>query len=63
MRSEAEKYYAYARECFDQAGRTDSATKRDKLLELARVWTQAAWTEQSAAQMRAATVQRSYRSG
>jgi hypothetical protein len=49
MRFEADKYRAYARECLRQAEEADSETTRDKLLDLARVWTQAAWVEDSAA--------------
>jgi hypothetical protein len=50
MRSEADKYYAYARECLKQAEHADSESKRDRLLELARVWTQAALLERSVVQ-------------
>ena len=42
---EAKKYFAYARECARQADEATSAERRDKLLELARVWTIAALTE------------------
>lgn len=49
MRFEADKYYAYARECLRQAEEAESDTTRDKLLDLARVWTQAALVEESAA--------------
>src|SRR5262245_10649597 len=45
MGAEARKYFAYARECARQAGEATTAERRDKLLELARVWTIAALTE------------------
>ena len=45
MGAEARKYFAYARECARQAREATSAERRDKLLELARVWTIAALTE------------------
>src|SRR5262245_65908335 len=44
MGAEAKKYFAYARECARQAGEATTAERRDKLLELARVWTIAALT-------------------
>ena len=49
MGAEAKKYFAYARECARQAGEATSSERRDKLLELARVWTVAALTEGNAA--------------
>ena len=42
---EAKKYFACARECVRQADEATSAERRDKLLELARVWMVAALTE------------------
>jgi hypothetical protein len=41
-RSEATKYYAYARECLRQAEAADTPDKRDKLIELSRIWVEAA---------------------
>jgi hypothetical protein len=43
---EAEKYWDYARECVKQAEKAHTQERRDKLIELARVWTQAALSEQ-----------------
>ncbi len=48
MRSEADKYDAYARECLRQAEAADNEAKREKLRDLARVWMQAAWIERMA---------------
>jgi hypothetical protein len=45
MGAEARKYFAYARECARQAREATSAERRDKLLELSRVWMIAALTE------------------
>ena len=45
MGAEARKYFAYARECARQAGEATTAERRDKLLELSRVWMIAALTE------------------
>ena len=45
MGVEAKKYFAYARECARQAREATSAERRDKLLELSRVWMIAALTE------------------
>jgi len=42
MSREAEKYRAYERECLRQAQQAHSSERRDKLLELARVWADAA---------------------
>ena len=42
MSREAEKYRAYERECLRQAQRAHSSERRNKLLELARVWADAA---------------------
>jgi len=46
--SEAEKYHSYARECVRLAGRAETLELRDKLIELARVWMNAALTEEEA---------------
>ena len=45
MGADAKKYFAYARECARQANEATSAERRDKLLELARVWMIAALTD------------------
>jgi hypothetical protein len=45
MRSEARKYCDYARECVRLAGRAETSDLRDQLLDLARVWMDAAMTE------------------
>jgi len=42
MSREAQKYRDYARECLRQAEEADTSERRDKLLELARVWADAA---------------------
>ena len=42
MSREAEKYRAYERECLRQAQEAHSSERRTKLLELARVWADAA---------------------
>jgi hypothetical protein len=49
MPSEAAKYLEYARECIRLAGHAVEAGERDKLVELARTWMQAAMTEEEAA--------------
>ena len=49
MSWEARKYYAYARECARLAEQANSVEKRNKLLELARVWMDAALVEEQAA--------------
>ena len=46
--SEAKKYHDYARECVRLAGRAETPELRDKLIELARVWMDAALTEEEA---------------
>lgn len=48
IRSQASKYYGYARECERQASVAEAAEIRCKLLELARVWMEAARTEEAA---------------
>jgi hypothetical protein len=45
MLSEAQKYHAYARACLQLAERADTAERKEKLLELSRVWTEAASRE------------------
>jgi hypothetical protein len=45
MPSEAKKYHAYARECLQQAEKADKPETREKLLELSRVWLEAALRE------------------
>jgi len=49
MPSEAKKYLDYARECVRLAGHAETADARDKLIALARVWMDAAMTEETAA--------------
>jgi hypothetical protein len=49
---EARKYYGYAHECTRLAEHADSVEKRNKLLELARVWIDAALTEEQLLQSR-----------
>jgi hypothetical protein len=46
MSWEARKYYGYARECVRLARQAESVEKRNKLLELARVWVNAAAMEE-----------------
>jgi hypothetical protein len=43
--SEAKKYWQYARECTAQALEAETPQLRDQLLDLARVWTEAAFRE------------------
>ena len=42
------KYRTYAVECMRQAEETDDPARRDKLIDLARTWTNAANTLESA---------------
>jgi hypothetical protein len=49
MTWEAKKYHGYARECFRLAEEANSVETRNKLLELARVWMDAAHVEEQAA--------------
>jgi hypothetical protein len=42
MRHEVVKYRDYARECLRQAEQADTPERRDKLIELARIWAEAA---------------------
>jgi hypothetical protein len=46
--SEAEKYLEYARECVRLADHADTPETRDKLFDVARVWMDAAMTEEEA---------------
>ena len=48
MPSEAKKYEEYARECVRLATHADSKEARDQLLDLARVWMDAALNEEEA---------------
>jgi hypothetical protein len=48
MSAEAKKYHGYARECTRLAGEANTLEKRNKLLDLARVWRDAALTEERA---------------
>ena len=50
MSFHAHKYHGYARECVRLAEQADTLERRDKLIELARVWTEAALTEELAHQ-------------
>jgi hypothetical protein len=46
MLPQAKKYHAYARECLKLAEQADSAETRQKLIELSRVWMEAALREE-----------------
>jgi hypothetical protein len=46
MLEKAKEYHEYARECVRMAEQADSEETRGKLLELARVWTNAALLEE-----------------
>jgi len=46
MPSEAKKYHAYARECLHQAEKADAPETKEKLIELSRVWLEAALREE-----------------
>ncbi len=46
MPSEAETYWQYSRECTRQAVQAETPELRDQLLDLARVWTEAALREE-----------------
>jgi hypothetical protein len=52
MGRETKKYLDYARECTRQAEQANDPERRDKLIELARVWMQAALSEQTVVQQR-----------
>jgi hypothetical protein len=43
---EANKYQAYARECLGQTKSTEKAETRDKLIDLSRIWMDAALNEE-----------------
>jgi hypothetical protein len=45
---DATKYRGYARECVRQAEQADKPERRNKLLELARVWDAAAFDSEAA---------------
>jgi len=45
MSREVQKYRDYARECLRQADQASNSARRDKLLELARAWADAATME------------------
>jgi hypothetical protein len=45
-RNEAKKYHAYARECLRQAETADKLDAREKLIELSRIWMEAALNEE-----------------
>jgi hypothetical protein len=45
-RYEATKYQSYARECLRQAEAADTPERREKLLELSRIWMEAALHEE-----------------
>lgn len=55
MLSEAKKYHAYARECLQQAQHAQKPETRDKLIELSRVWLEAALREEGLVLQRCAT--------
>jgi hypothetical protein len=48
MSSEAKKYHEYARECVGLAGLADTMELREELLDLARLWMEAALDEEDA---------------
>ena len=45
-RYEAKKYHAYALECLRQAEAADTPDAREKLIDLSRVWMEAALNEE-----------------
>jgi hypothetical protein len=47
MSYEAKKYRAYARECLQLAQKADRVQVREKLIELSRIWSEAASNEES----------------
>src|SRR5262249_46988300 len=51
--SEQQKYLDYARECVRLAGHAETPEFRDKLIDLARVWMDAAMAEEEAESERA----------
>jgi hypothetical protein len=48
MSSEAKKYHGYARECVRLAEAAETPDRRDRLIDLARIWMDAALTEEEA---------------
>ena len=46
MLSEAKRYHGYARECVRLAGAAETPELRDRLIDLARIWMDAAMTEE-----------------
>jgi hypothetical protein len=44
--AEAKRYHAYARECLRLAEAADKSDDREKLIELSRLWTEAALREE-----------------
>jgi hypothetical protein len=48
MLSEAKRYHGYARECVRLAGAAETPELRDRLIDLARIWMDAALTEEEA---------------
>lgn len=50
MPSEAERYWRYSRECAREAVEAETPELRDQLLDLARIWTEAALFEELNAQ-------------
>ena len=46
MSYEAKKYHAYARECLQLAEKADRVEVREKLIELSRIWREAALNEE-----------------
>ena len=44
--ADAKKYHAYARECLKMAERADTAETRQSLIELSRLWMEAALREE-----------------
>jgi hypothetical protein len=46
MSSEAQKYWRYSQECTRQAVQADALELRDRLLDLARLWKEAAMCEE-----------------
>jgi hypothetical protein len=54
MPSEAKKYLGFARECMRLAGQAKDTQTREKLIDLARVWMNAAMNEQELARSQVA---------
>ena len=48
MLSQAKRYHGYARECVRLAGAAETPEHRDRLIDLARIWMDAALTEEEA---------------